>query len=62
MSWLSGMAEKKSRRVRTFQDDERTGGGRGREDVLSFAVFALAVEDINERERVMTSATPFAFL
>ncbi len=30
--------------------------------VLSFAVLAFAVDDTNERERVMTSARPFAFL
>ena len=29
---------------------------------LSLAVFAFAVVETNERERVMTSATPFAFL
>ena len=29
---------------------------------LSFAVFAFAVDETNERERVMTSATPFALL
>lgn len=29
---------------------------------LSFAVFAFAVDDMNDRESVMTSATPFAFL
>lgn len=34
----------------------------GRWDVLSFAVFAFAVEDMKARERVMTSARPCAFL
>lgn len=32
------------------------------DNVLSLAVLAFAVEDINERERVMTSASPCAFL
>ena len=31
-------------------------------NVLSLAVLAFAVEDMNERESVMTSARPWAFL
>jgi hypothetical protein len=31
-------------------------------DVLSLAVLAFAVEDMNDRESVITSETPFAFL
>lgn len=31
-------------------------------DALSFAVFAFAVEDMKALERVITSASPFAFL
>ena len=31
-------------------------------NVLSLAVLAFAVEDMNERESVMTSASPWAFL
>ena len=31
-------------------------------DALSLAVLAFAVEDMNERESVMTSASPCAFL
>lgn len=33
-----------------------------RGDSLSFAVFAFAVEDMNERDLLMTSATPSALL
>ena len=36
--------------------------GRAKRDVLSLAVFAFAVEETNERDRVMTSATPLALL
>lgn len=34
----------------------------GKEHILSLAVFAFAVEDMNALERVITSARPFAFL
>ncbi len=33
-----------------------------RRNVLSFAVFAFAVDETNERDDLMTSATPFALL
>ena len=31
-------------------------------DVLSLAVLAFAVDETNDRDKVMTSATPFALL
>ena len=36
--------------------------GRVKRGVLSLAVFAFAAEETNERDRVMTSATPLALL
>ena len=40
----------------------RTRVLRSKQDILSFAVFAFAVEETNERDSVITSATPFALL
>ena len=47
--------------MRTY-DGYQTGIRRIWANVLSFAVLALAVEDMKALERVMTSARPCAFL
>jgi hypothetical protein len=62
ISWLSGIAAKKSSRVRTGRKGVNWCIISGKHYALSLAVFALAVEDMNDLERVMISATPLAFL
>ena len=56
------MVLQQSRRVLTV--DSGYSGVRNRTwwDVLSLAVLAFAVEETNDRDKVMTSATPFALL
>lgn len=62
VSRLFGIGAKKSSKVRTGRQLRFSFQDRSAENSLSLAVFAFAVDDINERDLLMTSATPSALL